>query len=370
MPGEVFPADGRGPEKVSKSRALKTIALEPTGQVGRFELIEDPRFVQKLTGIDPHRDALAAFAEAYRRLDVDVTFPHTLPLSIDRADQSWGIGSSKPVVDAPFTSSRDVVSYDPGDWFRSGRLSAGQPMDPASPGLVDDLAERFYGSLQRRQEAVGDSMLLPGTWGYTLFHFLTNTFGFEKACIAAMDLPKDFKGLLERFAEVSRAVIEAWCMLPTELFISHDDLAMQKGLIFPPDWYRENIFPWYRELWRPLKEKGIPILFWSDGDYSAVLDDVMACGADGFVLEPMMDLEEAVRRYGGKKFIVGNANSTILTLADPEAVRAEVSRCISSGGECPGYFLCATGSITHTMPLENIEAYFAAVTALGSGGGQ
>lgn len=348
---------------MSYERARKAIHLEPTDKIALHELIEDPRFVERVSGINPREDALRAFAETYKRLEVDLIWPHTLPETqrIVEADDSWGVGSKKPKTKGhvDFQTSLDVVNYDPLEWFRNG--GAGVPLDPASPTLVADLAECFYRSWKPKQDLMGDDAMIPGAWGFTLYHWLQNTFSLELTCLAAKEYPQEFKGLLARFAEVSSYVIQAWSLLPIGLFISHDDLAMQRGLVFRPQWYRDNIIPWYGKLWEPLKRKGIKILYWSDGDYSAVLDDILACGADGFMIEPMIDLAAMAQRYGGSKFIVGNANSAVLSFGTEAEVEAEVRRCVEAAGRCPGYFLCATGSITHTMPLSNIEAYFAAV---------
>ena len=103
-------------------------------------------------------------------------------------------------------------------------------------------------------------------------------------------------------------------------------------------------------------------MFRSDGDYSLLLDDILNCGADGFMIEPMIDLEPLAKKYGDEKFIVGNVNSTILSFGSPAEVEAEVQRCVNAAGKYPGYFLCATGSITNSMPMENIDTYFDCVS--------
>jgi hypothetical protein len=348
---------------MSYERARKAIHLQPTEKIALFELIEDPRLALQVSGIDPREDALRAFAETYKRLEVDLIFPHTLPETkrVAEADDSWGVSGIKPKTrgHVDFQTGQDVIAYDPAEWIRKG--GAGVPLDPASPSLIADMAECFYRNWKPKQDLLGDDTMVPGTWGFTLYHWLQNTFSLELTCLAATDYPDEFRALLERFAEVSSYVLQAWALLPIELLISHDDLAMQRGLVFRPQWYRDNIISWYAKLWEPLKRRGIKILYWSDGDYSAVLDDILACGADGFMIEPMIDLVAMVDRYGGSKFIVGNANSAILSFGTEAEVEAEVRRCVETAGRFPGYFLCATGSITHTMPAANVEAYFRSV---------
>jgi len=63
------------------------------------------------------------------------------------------------------------------------------------------------------------------------------------------------------------------------------------GAIFHPNFYREYIFPRYKELWKPLKEKGIKVIFCSDGNFTEFIDDIVDAGADGFIFEPLSSLE-------------------------------------------------------------------------------
>ena len=124
-------------------------------------------------------------------------------------------------------------------------------------------------------------------------------------------------------------------------FISHDDLAGTNGLFFHPDWFREYIFPWYPKVWRPLKKKGIKIIFLSDGDYTEVVDDIIEAGADGFMFEPYVNLDYMAKHYGDRKILIGNASTSILTFGKNKEVVEEVKRCISQAGNSPGYFFCA-----------------------------
>ncbi len=103
------------------------------------------------------------------------------------------------------------------------------------------------------------------------------------------------------------------------------------------------------------------IFFWSDGDYSAILDDVVSCGADGFGIEPMMDLGKIVKKYAGKKFIVGNVNTQILTFKGEAEIDQEVRWCLSVARDTPGYFICASGSLPYNMPVQNACTYLSLV---------
>jgi len=114
-----------------------------------------------------------------------------------------------------------------------------------------------------------------------------------------------------------------------------------------------------------LKDRGIRVLFCSDGNIDRVVDDVAEAGADGFIIEPWCNLNPIVEKYGEEKVIIGNADLKVLTFKVPEDVAAEVKRCASTAGHSPGYFFNVTGSIPDNVPIENLEAYFSACRKYG-----
>ena len=66
-----------------------------------------------------------------------------------------------------------------------------------------------------------------------------------------------FNKVLEGFLELSLLEIKAWTKTDIEVCLIHDDIAWTSGPVFHPDWYRKYIFPKYKVLFQPLKEKGI-----------------------------------------------------------------------------------------------------------------
>lgn len=46
-----------------------------------------------------------------------------------------------------------------------------------------------------------------------------------------------------------------------------------------------------------IKEKGVEILFCSDGSFNEfVVEDIIECGADGLIFEPLSDLRMIVKK--------------------------------------------------------------------------
>ena len=120
-----------------------------------------------------------------------------------------------------------------------------------------------------------------------------------------------------------------------------------------------------RRLWAPLREAHIKVLFCSDGNFDAFVDDLAEAGAEGFILEPLTNLEYIVRHYGQTHVIIGNMDTRILQNGTPDEIRAEVRRCADLGRNCPGYFFAVGNHIPYTVPIPSIECYLEACHEYG-----
>jgi len=138
---------------------------------------------------------------------------------------------------------------------------------------------------------------------------------------------------------------------------SHDDIVWSAGPAIRPAWYRRYIFPHYQRYWAPLLEAGKKPIFVSDGNYTEFIDDIAACGAQGFFLEPLTDLAYLTERYGRTHIIVGNADTRILLRGNRREIRQEVERCMRLGRDCPGFFMSVTNMIPANTPVESALYY-------------
>ena len=106
------------------------------------------------------------------------------------------------------------------------------------------------------------------------------------------------------------------------------------------------------------KEKGIKVMYHSDGDYTEFIDDIALAGADGFGLENYTSLDYVAKKYGNEKFFWGNADCRILQFGTKEEIKNEVKRCVDIGKEYPGYFFGFPNTIPNNISLENIEYFY------------
>jgi hypothetical protein len=353
-------------------RALKTINLELTDRIPNMEYIAHPEFVQKISGINPWKYPTEAFSEAYRILDLDSALwlplearnipSGTVVIEKDRkkAWTRWGIdGSPWTVPFIKFKTIEELLDYDPyAEETRTvEEIAAGKNEEPYLSFSI--------GSYKKVQKLVEKWTLIPALHYATLFQYFILNIGWELTVKLAYQYPKECKRLIESFVKLSIKWMEAWASLNPPVFISHDDIASYKGLFFPPEWYKKNIFPWYPKIWEPIKKKGIKVLFISDGKYDSVIDDIAKAGADGFIIDRTNDLKDIADRYGDTKVIVGNIDNYKLIHGTTKDVISEVKRCVSEAGDCPGYFFKVPEDISHDIPISNVEIYFEACKKYG-----
>lgn len=353
---------------MSRTRALNALFLQPTDRVPIFEHLQHPELMRKLTGIDPWDDPTRAMVETYRALDMDMIGGVILPENgakpgtrrrrvrngevveeAETARTAWGIASSEWTTQYCVKNEEEVLAYDP---------AAADSPDGLRP--AEEVAEEFRERCRRQNAAIGEVCYFIPDYYTTLFQWPIMTFGWELFLMAASSEPDAFDRIWDGFFQVSLRNMEAWSLVGVEAMLIHDDLAWTDRLVFPPEWYREKVFPRYEALFERLKRVGTKILFVSDGNINPLLDDLVAVGVDGFVVEYMVDMEYLAHTYGDRLILAGNASPAVLTLGSPEGVEAEVKRCLDLAKACPGYFLNTGGGIPHNIPLENVEAYFAA----------
>jgi len=354
---------------MSYQRALQAIHLRPTDGLAEQENLDHPAWMAELTGRDPWDDAYHAYIASYQALDVDwiIGIPQrqmtcdafARASSVEAEDggrvTEWGLSGSYWREEYLFHEVKDVLSYDP------------LVNEPQVALVSDQVGARSRETVARLQADMGDACLISGIYYTTLFQFPIMVFGWPLFLTAAAAEPERFQRVLEGFAEISRRNLADWARAKPPLVLIHDDIAMQRGMVFHPDWYRKRLFPLYEVLLAPLfAEPDIRVCFVSDGDYTPALPDLAALGFHGFLINPNMDLGQIARQYGRDHFLVGNVDTAILTFGDPEAIRREVRRCVEEAKPCAGHLIKAMGDLPHNIPLANIRAYFEAVAAYRS----
>jgi uroporphyrinogen-III decarboxylase len=202
-----------------------------------------------------------------------------------------------------------------------------------------------------------------GTWFYnTLFMWPMLTFGWELFLECCM-LP-EFERIMDEFAEINRRVFRAFARLPINFVTCHDDIVTTRGPVCSPAWMHKYIFPRYEEYWSILKARGKEVIFMVDGCMDQYVDDVMACGARGFVTEPYTDFKAIARKYDNP-VIAGEGDNRILMRNNPTEIRAMVESMVETSKMSGGYFMCIGNHIPWNVPPDSIKLYLDLSAELG-----
>jgi len=138
-----------------------------------------------------------------------------------------------------------------------------------------------------------------------------------------------------------------------------DDIAYSTGLMVNPRIFRRDLFPWFKRMAEDCAQRGLPLIYHSDGDLTDVLPDIVDCGFRALhPIEPKaMDIRKLKREYGKRLCLMGNLDlGYTLTRGTPQEVAAEAKeriRTIAPGG---GYCLGSANSVPEYVPLANFNA--------------
>lgn len=229
----------------------------------------------------------------------------------------------------------------------------------AEYGLPDfDALAAHYEDHYRRGQGAHPEQVFTGGYYKTMVSGAIEAFGWDMLLTAAADQDR-FERVLDSIYRFSLHHYRAWARTSIEVFICHDDMVWTSGPFMHPDFYRRVLFPCYAALWRVLKEAGKKVLFCSDGDWSIFLDDIAEAGADGFIFESLIPLEEVVRRFGQSHVLIGSSvDCRTLTFGSHEDIRAEIDATLELARDCPGFFFAVGNHIPSNVPVENALFFF------------
>lgn len=245
-------------------------------------------------------------------------------------------------VGCPFKSVDEVLSFDPMETY----------------GLLDKewLVKNFEQSYAANLSRCPDCVTSTGTYS-TLISGLINTFGWDMLLMGIGTDPKAMGEVANRYAKWMMQFTEAIAEADVPMALIHDDIVWTSGPFVSPQWYREFIFPNYKKMFAPIIESGKKLGYCSDGDYTMFIDDIADCGVNGFILEPMTDMQYIADKYGKTHFFIGNADTRILLDGTKQQIHDEVKRCMDIGKNCPGFFMAVGNHIPANTPVENALYY-------------
>ncbi|MCD6284989.1 MAG: hypothetical protein J7M39_03630 [Anaerolineae bacterium] len=258
------------------------------------------------------------------------------------AEYAAGGVDRRDTIHCPFETPEQVLDFDPWEVYGA--------RDEAT------LIRRFEESYRRQRDETPEQVTMTGVY-ITLVSGLIAIFGWDMLLLAAGVDQKRFGEVANRYASWIQQYYNALGKADVPVVMVHDDIVWSAGAFISPRWYRSYVFPNYKKLFAPLLDAGKKIVYTSDGDYTAFVDDIADCGVHGFVFEPFTDMAYIAEKYGKTHAFIGNADTRILLRGKRGEIRAEVERCMAIGKACPGFFMAVGNHIPANTPVDAVLYY-------------
>lgn len=235
--------------------------------------------------------------------------------------------------------------------------------------MADALTLEDFSGVKRTMEAFGPDM------GYCLVMMdpykegWQSIGGMENLMIAMMVEQELAEGLFRKATDYTHKLIDIGADLGIKAFMMPGDYAMETGLLFSPETYRQFLKPLHIEIIEHVHNRGGLIAKHSDGNDWPLMDDWIEIGFDGFhpVQPQCMDIGEVKAYLKGKMSIWGNIDCrTLLVQGTTEEVRDSVKKTIEIAGPGGGYIMTSSNSIHPHVKAENYLAMMDALKEYGA----
>lgn len=230
---------------------------------------------------------------------------------------------------------------------------------------MDDVRRWDFSGLPEQVAQRHAAGKIAGAWAGDMYETAWQIRGYEQFLMDMAEQPAWAECLLERLLERNLIMAEAYARAGADVITTGDDIANQENLMFSPDCWRKLMLPRWRRVWGRIKEINPQCRIWyhSDGNIISIVGDLIAAGVD--ILNPLqpecLDLDAIYRRYGNRITFDGCIGTqSTMPFGSPAEVRARVKEVIAKYGRQGGLIISPTHILEPEVPLENIDALFAA----------
>jgi len=236
--------------------------------------------------------------------------------------------------------------------------------DPLADGRYDDAA-MYIEKYQGEYFIIGDVEL-------TMFDMMQQLVGMEKLLIdMAMGMPY-IEPLIEKCKDFALAVGQQLIQMGVDGIWTGDDFGGQQGLLISPRMWRQYFKERYREIYAAFKALNPAVLIMQhcDGAVAPILEEWIEVGLEVFnPVQPNVpghDPQELKRRFGDRLSFWGAIDQQkLLPFGSPAEIEADVKAKIEILGQGGGYMVAPAHIIQADTPIENAEAFIAAVKKHG-----
>ena len=234
--------------------------------------------------------------------------------------------------------------------------------DPSWSDSKQNALETRLAFIETERASLGEVFYFPGGPGMGLWGII-NEVGLEHFAYYLADCP----GVMDALLECSTLNTLAWIEhLPQdhtiEVVFSGDDIAFKSGPMLHPRWFAEHYFSRLARICAAYHEKGIKVMFHSDGNLNPILDGLVEAGIDGLnPIEVLADMDVAdIHRRNPNLFMAGAIDvSQLLPFGTPQDVYDTVVRTLDAA---EGRIMIGSSTeLNNEVPLGNYLALRRAV---------
>lgn len=134
------------------------------------------------------------------------------------------------------------------------------------------------------------------------------------------------------------------------------DLCYKNGMLFSPKFFRERVLPYQKRFFKFCRDKGMKVIYHSDGYIKDLLPLLIEAGID--CIQPLEaragnNVIEYSKLYADKISFIGNINADILASGEKNMIFDEIGTKVSSAKETRRYLFHSDHSVPPTVSFDN-----------------
>jgi len=342
---------------MAKSELMQALSLTVPAKVPRTEYSVECHWplLQKVTGVNTADPALRPLAQAkfFEKWDYGFVWSILVHKHFlrEHGGRATDMGHAVYLADGsdfndqifcPFATPEEALALDPcreyGEFAQT------------------ELIRRFEADYQKQSAHSAYPARMSGVY-ISMFSGLIEIYGFEMLLLLMGMYPKEFGKVIDGYYQWVRQFFEAYARTDIPVMMVHDDLCWTEGPVTHPEWYRQYIFPYLKQLIAPVKAAGKKVIFTSDGTIDVFFDDFIALDIDMLVMEPTSDIREFARRHGQRCAMAGGMDCRVVQYAEPAELERQVRSMLEFGKQYPGFVFASGNHLPPDLPVESCLRY-------------